>query len=427
MNKRLLALLMSLTFVLSMSVSAFATNYDEDVATKTTQTSLATTVSGSGTVTYIDTEVYDVVVPTDKIFNFKLDPQGLLTGVVSGAGTELGDLEGGKIIGNENPAPFINNSSVPIVLTVSAQAILTNDDDVAFEATATTVGALKATTANSIALYVVPSTTNMKLTSPDATDYGYSMASEGFLIASENAVELKFALDRAKYNVYTSGASTGFVGGNETFEDYYIELVTNSGCGSALTIGGIINPNADWKDFTGDTPTKGIKVELVFEYTQDSSHATQDTTNSIKAYGLISDAALIALKTMPAEGVGVKYDKTGFVVTSGSTLAVQSSTTLSLTAANGWDRTAASTYSIPFYLNTGETITNIYWSTTGTTELLGTDVSYVKSKATLQLNGSGATVGVSSASTTGTKTIRILVKNAAGTTTTYTANFYITK
>jgi len=67
--KKFLAMVMAFTMLFSMSTIAFA---DPTAATGTD------TTSGSGGTAYVDTEVYEVLLPTSNSWNFVLDPQGLI-------------------------------------------------------------------------------------------------------------------------------------------------------------------------------------------------------------------------------------------------------------------------------------------------------------------------------------------------------------
>jgi len=219
-----------------------------------------TTVIGEGSTEYINLEIYTVTVPTSGTLDFTLDPQGLL-GIEPGTTVDVADLKGGSIIPGATVPKVINDSSVDLTVTLAltgsgdATFISKEDDDQA------TIDAVNGDTNNNILLYAVPSAVNIPLTSTD-----YEVSARGYIIDStEEAVELKFVLDAADYEV-TEDSGT-----------YTAEAKAGTGSGTAFQLGGYVNTNADWTDYTGSEPEKSVGVSAVFSYAKSSEEESADT------------------------------------------------------------------------------------------------------------------------------------------------------
>lgn len=96
LNKKFLASFMALTMA-AAPMSAYAAPYS---------------ISGTGTITILETEIYNVVLPTDKSIDFNVDPYGILT---MDPGATLDDVVS-KAAGivTSSATAVINKSSVPI-------------------------------------------------------------------------------------------------------------------------------------------------------------------------------------------------------------------------------------------------------------------------------------------------------------------------
>lgn len=80
------------------------------------------TVNGSGTVHYVNTQVYNIILPTDKALDFHIDPYGLLsmTGPDMTVSDALSNAAAAATNITSNATAVINKSSVPVNVAVEA-------------------------------------------------------------------------------------------------------------------------------------------------------------------------------------------------------------------------------------------------------------------------------------------------------------------
>ena len=115
--KRIAALGLAFTMVLGSGVTAFAE--DNDV---TANQSSATEITGTGTEDYVNKNVMKVTLPTadrmNEIFDYRLDPQGLIAKSKSYAGTAVtGTATGMVFLNTANGKNTISNTSDPLTIT----------------------------------------------------------------------------------------------------------------------------------------------------------------------------------------------------------------------------------------------------------------------------------------------------------------------
>ena len=248
-NKRILAMILAIVMVLGMSVPAAANTVGPGVGGET--------VIGDGTVVYLPMDVIYVILPTDIALDFFLDPQGLLAAALDGSEDFLlSELEGGTIIprSREGEAMIINNSQLPVEVNVNLTGTIgvggifvEHTNDLVANVESVTLG-----TSNVVLLYVTPSTVNVVGSS-------FVASSTGFVLGT-SAVDIDFVFDQAEYLI-TLGGSAGdpiadrVLGASTT-------LVANSGSGTALEIGGFVNPDATWGGFLG---SGDVSLEAVFD------------------------------------------------------------------------------------------------------------------------------------------------------------------
>lgn len=117
--KKIAALGLAFTMVIGSTVTAFATDADGDV--NASQTS-ATEITGTGTEDYVNKNVMKVTLPTSErmnaIFDYRLDPQGLIAKSKSYAGTAVtGTATGIVFLNTANGKSTISNTSDPLTIT----------------------------------------------------------------------------------------------------------------------------------------------------------------------------------------------------------------------------------------------------------------------------------------------------------------------
>ncbi|MGD9559025.1 MAG: hypothetical protein AB7V55_00270 [Oscillospiraceae bacterium] len=293
--KKLVAVVAALSLVMAMSVTVFAA--DPPAAPEP--------IIVEGETVYVDTELYSVVLPTAAAFGFTLDPQGLLAVAEGEDPASLKDLVGGRIYGSEAQS-FVNNSSVPIKLSMDltlASAAGTADED-AGEAVATFVTDIDdvedATGTHNVLLVATPSTAD--LGSSEAT---YAPTEKGVALSDE-AATFAFALPAADYTVEYTGGDT--LAEKLDGSNYSVDPVADTGTGNALKMGGYINSQADWTDFTltEEDAASTIKLTVEFSYAKDTDAAdyTSESYDAIGAANLLKladEAVKVDSPEVPAE------------------------------------------------------------------------------------------------------------------------------
>lgn len=235
MKKKLLAMLLIVCMMFGSSLTTFAA---EGVSDNSTGKS---TVSGSGDVSYVDTKVYKVTIPTNNAMNLVVDPQGL-TGLQEGKDVSGADLSGNAgLITTTAPVYTANLSSVP--MKISVQMCVSGN------ATAvTTETAVSTNTTTNILLYAVPS----KVDTKGAEDAGYVPSTTGIVLQGEKTT-VNFVLDAADYVFHKEGEAVTY------------KLKTDGEShGTAINFEGKVNTRADWSDFAKGT--KKITWEAIFSF-----------------------------------------------------------------------------------------------------------------------------------------------------------------
>lgn len=118
LNKKFLSCFMAATMMVSPA-TVFAAD-TVDVASGT--------VNGSGTVHYVNTQVYNIILPTDKALDFHIDPYGLLsmTGNDMSVSEALSNAAAAATNITSDATAVINKSSVPV--NVAVEAMVHNGD-----------------------------------------------------------------------------------------------------------------------------------------------------------------------------------------------------------------------------------------------------------------------------------------------------------
>jgi uncharacterized repeat protein (TIGR02059 family) len=209
------------------------------------------TGTGTGDAPYVDTTVYEVVLPTTLAMDFTLDPQGLAS-LAPGQTAPDTDLSAtrGKVIARSAAPTMINRSSVPVQLT----AAITATAGATTGRTAPTLVAtetLVTTGTDMNVLLAVMSSTN-KVDDPAST-----AAFEGthaVPLVNDTAVNLTYWFDAADYRfVNTDGTIT------------YNRIPTSLGEGTQIQLAGLVNTNASWTNFGS------LDVSAVFTFAPHSS------------------------------------------------------------------------------------------------------------------------------------------------------------
>lgn len=240
-RKQVLVSMLGATMILGSSMQAFA-------ATGTAENTTGTEITGNGDVSYIDTTVYSVTLPTTNSTKLTIDPQGLL-GLGAGETAtpeELADYAG-KITCSATPI-VTNLSSEPMKIT--AKLSLTGSGATAVTAAANVED--QTTKKENVLLYAIPSSVDTM----DA-EANYTASETGIVLTTTEA-SVNFILPAAEYNFKKDEAGT-----TTTYE-----LVEGEkGHGTGLSFEGLVNKYADWSAYTGSSATKQIGMKAVFTFT----------------------------------------------------------------------------------------------------------------------------------------------------------------
>jgi hypothetical protein len=288
MAKKIFSVILALALVFSLSPGVFAATGDPTGSS---------TATGEGDTTYLDTEVYSVLLPTSANLDFTLDPLGLLD-VAPGESKDLSALPSGKII-SDTIVGVLNKSSVDIELTIGLK--ITGDATVvAAEADADD------DTDNNVFMAVRPSKIVIDdsmigtLSKPGAT---LASGAAGAFPLNDTGYVLNFLLGKAAYVVTNTD-------GERTYD--YKTGVAN-GVGTAITFEGAVNPTADWSAYAAGTKSVGLAAVFSFEKADKTAHAylaqadLQDST----------PADIVGLKQKTASAVTIPEPTYGFKTSAG--------------------------------------------------------------------------------------------------------------
>lgn len=323
-----------------------------------------------GDTIYIDQEIIDVTLPTTASQKFYIDPQGL---IAVGKGAEEPGNTGTVVGASEMYA--VNNSSIPLALSVSYELIDSAESDGVTVVTSTTDGSeIKAAATKSIAVSV--SAEEDQGTS-EYTGHVYKDGGSGTNITSADA-----ALTDADvvYATEDTGATAAYfmtpatykvqLKSGKTTEDAYdssaYEYVRDEDIKDAsrvkLTIGGYCSEKADWSDYAAGRKT--LKLDVVFKFnkvtttTGDYDDTEVDTGNEVQVGPkvTITDGGLVTLsgltpektikatadvvlvspsKSYPLSNTNSVQNATGYTAAEGGTLTYQLNTSLWRSAIEG--------------------------------------------------------------------------------------------
>lgn len=264
-RKKLLALTMAAAMIFGSSLSAVA-------ATGTAENSTGETVTGTGDVTYVDTTVYSVTLPTSSSISLVVDPQGL-------AGLESGDTATSDELAVH--AGTVTCASIPIVTNLSSVDMKIS---VALQLTgnATPVSsgdAVNTGTDTNILLYAVPSAVD---TLGQAS--GYVGSTTGIVMTTGTAANVDFILPAATYN-FTKTVSGSDVSGNNLYAVNFELAAGETGHGTGLKFEGLVNKNADWSAYANGGQSIGMTA--VFTFTNNLNGAEADSTEGAP-FGMVA-------------------------------------------------------------------------------------------------------------------------------------------
>lgn len=306
LNKKFLSCFMAATMV-ATPFTAFAA--DGDVA--------GGEITGSGNVTYLNTEIYNVILPTSDAINFYVDPYGLLQ--IDANGDALDNVTSGNAGGVTSKATaVINKSSVPINVGIevnvynnigatSAAIALTDDASnvgkastasdaglclqvVEYSGAVTPAAAFLTGAAGTTVTFddeleateaaLLLSTASLEIYRPTISTATAIKAESNGQNSDVSGTSINFKLDGmpSAYNVLSTGAVTL----NETSASALIctdsAVALSANVVKVLTIEGTCDKESKvWKQFTGAGATQDLKLSMKFVITSGKAETETET------------------------------------------------------------------------------------------------------------------------------------------------------
>lgn len=269
----------------------------------------ATTVKADtieGQAAYLNTEVYQTVLPTTASQKFYLDPQGL-SGVASGSPSDVPvDPEAGQIVGKTTMSA-INLSSRAVKMDVT-YVLDVDSNDMTVEST--TSAAIAATaTKPAICLVVSAKNNGTKAVSanaialaPGATDSVTAVAS-GTALNTNGTGKQEYDFAAASYQVVTKNAID--INDKDALYDpsNYDYKRMDEGASIELEIGGTCSKAGDYSAFTGAN-AKSLNLNMTFKFTKaDGSDVGPDLNSATDTGAVALDDPSIQVMYISAPGV----------------------------------------------------------------------------------------------------------------------------
>ena len=236
-------------------------------------------VTGTGTVIDYDrTPKYQVTLPTNKAFDFTIDPNGLLnltSGGATAAKTATGTVEIG--VASSAAAVIKNESNVPIIVNTKFTVSNTGKAKLVTGKNLLTNTAGEATDA-AIFLKIVPAKAKTVMTTAPA------LASDYALVLTGNN-QMSFKLNAADYVVERHG--------NDANATFSVRLATSAANYDAtvLKLQGDVN-KADWTEYSKTTSPAAIGLTAVFSYKPCTTDVELVDPTDTNVHGLISGQAV---------------------------------------------------------------------------------------------------------------------------------------
>ena len=216
-----------------------------------------TQIGGDGTVLYPDLDdVFRIIIPTNTMLDFTLDPMGLSILTDGGPGMTLEEMRNspaaGRVHFNDYTPVVVNESTFEVL--VNFDAMLTGDTIVVESPAEVNTGTPSVHDDNDPNLYI-----GMRVSAVPVNQSATASSFNGtveFPITNDNQ-EFQFVLEKGTYLVKNVSG------------DYIYEFVENSGKGTQLYFSGRCNPYGDWSSFidtTEATKTSLIGITAIFTF-----------------------------------------------------------------------------------------------------------------------------------------------------------------
>lgn len=259
-RKQLMALLMAGVVLAGSTMGSSASSVSSNTVSENSTGQL---ITGTGEVDYIDTTVYEVIIPTSGSLSLTVDPQGL-TGLEDGKSATADQLSAyaGKVY-SDDVAVIANLGSKDV--RVSVELKLSGD-----ATGVTTKDAVESGTANNILLYAVPAAKDFYDDAKDGASYAGSTTG---IVMSSTPATIDFVVPHTDFEFKKSGSTV-------TYE----RVADSTPHGTGLKFAGLVNTDADWTDYKdGGSKSIGMTAKFTFTHTLTSGDVA-DTTESAPAF-----------------------------------------------------------------------------------------------------------------------------------------------
>lgn len=226
-------------------------------------------ITATGGATFVNTEKYEVKLPTTASQKFYLDPQGLAVVATNGSGKgDLPTTGAGIIVGKEK-MQIINNSSRPVDVKVGY--LLDTDvneiDVLALGSSGSAINAVETDTKPAICLTVNATNTKALAVTAGSVTLAQNATSSIAAATTNSAINPNYTetytLEDADYVAEFKGSDPTDFEQIHDSSKYEYNMVT-SGAALDLEIGGVCNKYGNYSAFTGATPTK-LDLKLTFK------------------------------------------------------------------------------------------------------------------------------------------------------------------
>lgn len=234
-----------------------------------------------GSAAWVNTEVYDIVLPTTNTQKFYLDPQGL-SGFKDGA---ISSNKGTIYVPDDLPAmTAINNSAKTLDLTIDyALKVNTDEMDVITATTASSIATVNTKPAIAMEITATP-TTAKTVTVGGISSPTSALTSEALAVPSSKAgiAQKVFECEEATYDIVTK-AGIDYSTNSAIYmnpKNYDLQMAASGGA-IDFSISGLCRESADYSKFTSGAET--MELYVVFTFTKASAEKVEIVDASANA------------------------------------------------------------------------------------------------------------------------------------------------
>lgn len=236
---------------------------------------------------WINTNVYDIELPTTALQKFYIDPNGL-SYIAENGKQGIPTVSKGAIVSSKTPMKAVNVGSKPVLMKTEAY-IVDSANIISIETSAndalTNTDTAPAIFLQAVATQITNATGVVSTGSMSAgtawNDGSQKTLAVSVASGSSMVTTTDIALGEAVYEVSTK-AGIDYDDDDARFNpDNYIYDMTTSGGAIEIKLDGACSyQNADWSDYTGANANATLDLDLVFKFYKDDAAAAKDLYES---------------------------------------------------------------------------------------------------------------------------------------------------